>query len=82
VYYDAPYKLHFADRVYSGCSHQHLLHHGSLSGGSDIKIKEYIEKNHLLPPGGLGRNPTKGQRAKQRKKMRHYWLYKDTTFDE
>lgn len=47
-----------------------------------MKIKQYLDENHLIHPGSPVRNPTKTQKAKQRKKMKHYWLYKDTTFDE
>jgi len=48
-----------------------------------MKIKEYLEKNNLVHPGGrIKRCLSKAEIAKKRKLMKEYWRYKDTTFDE
>jgi len=56
-----------------------------------MKIKEYLEKNHLIyswkkNKKGKKQKKTKNQKkaskAKQRKVMKKYWQMKYTTFDE
>ena len=45
-------------------------------------IAEYFaEKPGLIHPGRSKGSATKAERASKRRKMKLYWLYKNTTFD-